>query len=48
MNIKKEIMNKIRFILITSIQFLDKDQHQDNKEITFFQAAKAIIDYQEL
>lgn len=48
MNIKKETMNKIRFILIISIRFLDKDQHQDNKGIIFFQAEKAITDYQEL
>lgn len=47
MNNKKEIMSKIKFILITFIQFLDKDQHQDNKEIILFLAEKAIIDYLE-
>ena len=34
-------------ILTTYIQFLDKDQHQVNKEIISFQAEKATIDYQE-
>ena len=34
-------------ILTTYIQFLDKDQHLDNKEIISFQAEKATIDYQE-
>lgn len=47
MNTKKEIMSKIMLILTTYIQFLDKDQHQDNKEIISFQAEKATIDYQE-
>jgi hypothetical protein len=47
MNTKKEIMSKIMLILTTYIQFLDKDQQQDNKEIISFLAEKAIIDYQE-
>jgi hypothetical protein len=47
MNTKKEIMSKIMLILTTYIQFLDKDQHQVNKEIISFLAEKAIIDYQE-
>jgi len=47
MNTKKEIMSKIMLILTTYIQFLDKDQHQVNKEIISFQAEKATIDYQE-